>query len=88
MNNDVRTIVLAGVGGRGDSRQPRLTTALIDAGYDVKMSEIHGMAQRGGSVSTTVPLRQESRSLPLSEKAPPTFSSPLNRWSSPKHAHS
>ncbi|MGI6507091.1 MAG: indolepyruvate oxidoreductase subunit beta [Saccharofermentanales bacterium] len=55
MNNDVRTIVLAGVGGQGTILVSRvLTTALIDAGYDVKMSEIHGMAQRGGSVSTTV----------------------------------
>ncbi len=55
MNKDVRTIVLAGVGGQGTILVSRvLTTALIDAGYDVKMSEIHGMAQRGGSVSTTV----------------------------------
>lgn len=55
MNNDVRTIVLAGVGGQGTILVSRvLTTALIDAGYDVKISEIHGMAQRGGSVSTTV----------------------------------
>ncbi len=55
MSNDVRTIVLAGVGGQGTILVSRvLTTALIDAGYDVKMSEIHGMAQRGGSVSTTV----------------------------------
>ncbi len=55
MSSDVRTIVLAGVGGQGTILVSRvLTTALIDAGYDVKMSEIHGMAQRGGSVSTTV----------------------------------
>lgn len=53
--NDVKTIVLAGVGGQGTILVSKiLTTALIDAGYDVKMSEIHGMAQRGGSVSTTV----------------------------------
>ena len=55
MSSDVRTIVLAGVGGQGTILVSRvLTTALIDAGYDVKMSEILGMAQRGGSVSTTV----------------------------------
>lgn len=53
--NQVKTILLAGVGGQGTILVSRiLTQALIDAGYDVKMSEIHGMAQRGGSVSTTV----------------------------------
>ena len=53
--NEVKTILLAGVGGQGTILVSRiLTQALIDAGYDVKMSEIHGMAQRGGSVSTTV----------------------------------
>ncbi|HHX30176.1 MAG TPA: indolepyruvate oxidoreductase subunit beta, partial [Clostridiaceae bacterium] len=53
--NEVKTILLAGVGGQGTILVSRiLTGALIDAGYDVKMSEIHGMAQRGGSVSTTV----------------------------------
>ncbi|MEZ4628609.1 MAG: 2-oxoacid:acceptor oxidoreductase family protein [Eubacteriales bacterium] len=31
-----------------------LTHGLVAAGYDVKMSEVHGMAQRGGSVSTQV----------------------------------
>ena len=52
---EVKTILLAGVGGQGTILVSRiLTQALIDAGYDVKMSEIHGMAQRGGSVSTTV----------------------------------
>ncbi|HPX93264.1 MAG TPA: indolepyruvate oxidoreductase subunit beta [Bacillota bacterium] len=51
----VKTILLAGVGGQGTILVSRiLTQALMDAGYDVKMSEIHGMAQRGGSVSTTV----------------------------------
>ncbi|HZK29579.1 MAG TPA: indolepyruvate oxidoreductase subunit beta, partial [Clostridia bacterium] len=47
--------LLAGVGGQGTILVSRiLTHALIKAGFDVKMSEIHGMAQRGGSVSTTV----------------------------------
>lgn len=53
--NNVKTILLAGVGGQGTILVSRiLTHALMAAGYDVKMSEIHGMAQRGGSVSTTV----------------------------------
>jgi len=44
-----------GVGGQGILLVSRvLTKGLLQAGYDVKMSEVHGMAQRGGSVSTQV----------------------------------
>jgi indolepyruvate ferredoxin oxidoreductase beta subunit len=50
-----KTILLAGVGGQGTILVSKvLTQGLIDAGFDVKMSEVHGMAQRGGSVSTQV----------------------------------
>lgn len=53
--NDVKNILLCGVGGQGTILISRiLTEGLIRAGYDVKMSEVHGMAQRGGSVSTQV----------------------------------
>ena len=53
--NDVRSILLVGVGGQGTILVSKLLTqGLIRAGYDVKMSEVHGMAQRGGSVSTQV----------------------------------
>jgi indolepyruvate ferredoxin oxidoreductase beta subunit len=52
---DVTNIMLVGVGGQGTILvSTLLAKGLIDAGYDVKMSEIHGMAQRGGSVSTQV----------------------------------
>lgn len=48
-------ILLVGVGGQGILLVSRvLTKGLLQAGYDVKMSEVHGMAQRGGSVSTQV----------------------------------
>ncbi|MGI5971654.1 MAG: indolepyruvate oxidoreductase subunit beta [Oscillospiraceae bacterium] len=51
----VKSILLVGVGGQGTILVSRLLTqGLIHAGYDVKMSEVHGMAQRGGSVSTQV----------------------------------
>ena len=51
----VKNILLCGVGGQGTILTSRiLTEGLIRAGYDVKMSEVHGMAQRGGSVSTQV----------------------------------
>ena len=53
--SDVRSILLVGVGGQGPILVSKLLTqGLIRAGYDVKMSEVHGMAQRGGSVSTQV----------------------------------
>ena len=52
---DVKSILLAGVGGQGTILVSKvLTQGLVDAGFDVKMSEVHGMAQRGGSVSTQV----------------------------------
>ena len=48
-------IKLVGVGGQGTILAAKvLCSALIDAGYDVKMSEIHGMSQRGGSVSSEI----------------------------------
>ncbi|MDR1815810.1 MAG: 2-oxoacid:acceptor oxidoreductase family protein, partial [Clostridiales Family XIII bacterium] len=51
MKDNVKNIMLVGVGGQGAILTSRiLTQGLIRAGYDVKMSEVHGMAQRGGSV--------------------------------------
>lgn len=53
--SDVKNILLVGVGGQGTILASKiLTNGLIEAGYDVKMSEIHGMSQRGGNVSTQV----------------------------------
>lgn len=50
-----KNILLAGVGGQGTLLVSSiLTKGLIQAGYNVKMSEIHGMAQRGGSVISHV----------------------------------
>lgn len=47
--------VLVGVGGQGAILAAKiLVKGLMQAGYDVKMSEVHGMSQRGGSVSTQV----------------------------------
>lgn len=48
-------ILLVGVGGQGTILASKvLTHAALAQGYEVKMSEIHGMAQRGGSVVTQV----------------------------------
>jgi indolepyruvate ferredoxin oxidoreductase beta subunit len=50
-----KSIKLVGVGGQGTILATTLiSAALVDAGYDVKMSEIHGMSQRGGSVSSEI----------------------------------
>lgn len=50
-----KSILLVGVGGQGTILASKiLTLGLMEAGYDVKMSEIHGMSQRGGSVSSQV----------------------------------
>ena len=51
----MKSALLVGVGGQGAILTARiLVNGLMRAGYDVKMSEVHGMSQRGGSVSTQV----------------------------------
>jgi indolepyruvate ferredoxin oxidoreductase beta subunit len=52
---DTKNIMIVGVGGQGTLLTSRILGGLtIHAGYDVKLSEVHGMAQRGGSVVTFV----------------------------------
>lgn len=53
--SEVRNILFVGVGGQGTILASKLLSeGLMKHGYDVKMSEVHGMAQRGGSVTTQV----------------------------------
>jgi indolepyruvate ferredoxin oxidoreductase, beta subunit len=50
-----KNVLLVGVGGQGTILVGKiLSSGLVNAGFDVKMSEVHGMAQRGGSVSNQV----------------------------------
>ncbi len=50
-----KSAILVGVGGQGAILTAKVfVSGLMKAGYDVKMSEVHGMSQRGGSVSTQV----------------------------------
>lgn len=50
-----KNIMIVGVGGQGTLLTSRILGGLAtNAGYDVKLSEVHGMAQRGGSVVTFV----------------------------------
>jgi len=66
--SEVKNIILVGVGGQGTILASKiLSTGLVEAGYDVKMSEVHGMAQRGGSVTTQVRYGQKVNS-PIIDK--------------------
>ena len=61
-------IMLVGVGGQGTLLASRvLGTVALKMGYDVKVSEVHGMSQRGGSVVTYVKMGEKIYS-PLIEK--------------------
>jgi len=51
----VTNIVIAGLGGQGALKASDIVAAAaIESGWDVKKSEVHGMSQRGGSVSSDV----------------------------------
>lgn len=59
-----KSVILAGVGGQGTILTARiLIRGVMSRGYDVKMSEIHGMSQRGGSVSTIIRMGQKVDSM-------------------------
>ena len=49
------SVMIVGVGGQGSLLASKLLGRLLmDEGFDVKVSEVHGMSQRGGSVVTYV----------------------------------
>jgi len=55
MSGNTTNILIVGVGGQGTLLASRvLAQAAVDLGHDVKVSEVHGMAQRGGSVVSQV----------------------------------
>ncbi len=55
MNDAVTNILLSGVGGQGIIlASDVMAEVFLEAGFDVKKSEVHGMAQRGGSVTSHV----------------------------------
>ncbi len=60
MSKKEYNILVVGVGGQGTILASRiLAKAALDCAYDVKVSEIHGMSQRGGSVATQVRFGEE-----------------------------
>ena len=65
---ETRSIMIVGVGGQGSLLASRLLgNVLLAKGFDVKVSEVHGMSQRGGSVVTYVRYGDEVCS-PIIEK--------------------
>ena len=62
-------ILIVGVGGQGTLMASVLLGNLaLEKGYDVKLSEVHGMAQRGGSVVTHVKISEDTVNSPLIEQ--------------------
>ena len=65
---NTKSIMIVGVGGQGTLLSSRLLGSVLTAeGHDVKVSEVHGMSQRGGSVVTYVKYGEEVCS-PIIEK--------------------
>lgn len=86
-NNRVTNVVFAGLGGQGVIKASDIAAdAAFRAGFDVKKSELHGMSQRGGSVSSDVRFgeRVESPMVPPGEADFLVVIAPdqvdLNRW--------
>lgn len=64
MTGDTHTILLCGVGGQGTiTAADLLARAASAAGFEAKVSEIHGMSQRGGAVTTVVRYGQDVHSM-------------------------
>ncbi len=60
MSDHVTNIVIAGLGGQGVLTASAIVSAVaFEAGLDVKQSELHGMSQRGGSVSSDIRFGRE-----------------------------
>ena len=66
--SETKNIIIVGVGGQGTLLASKLMGKVFaDEGFDVKVSEVHGMSQRGGSVITYVRYGEKVWS-PLVEK--------------------
>ena len=79
MSKQVTDILIVGVGGQGTLLTSRiLADVAVQMGYDVKVSEIHGMAQRGGSVVTQV--RYGEKFIPHNKRVMPIYCWPSKSW--------
>ena len=71
---ETKNIMIVGVGGQGTLLTSRILGGItVAAGYDVKLSEVHGMAQRGGSVVTFVRYGEK-----VAENTPVLFGGSVN----------
>ncbi len=80
-------ILIVGVGGQGTLLASRvLGKYALDKGYDVKLSEVHGMAQRGGSVMTYVRIGEKIAS-PLIDEGCADFILAFEKLEALRYAH-
>lgn len=84
---DTKNIMIVGVGGQGTLLTSRILGGItLEAGYDVKLSEVHGMAQRGGSVVTFVRYGEEVRE-PIVEEGQADVLIAFERLEAYRYAH-
>ena len=86
----VTNIMIVGVGGQGPLLTSRILGGLAEtAGYDVKLSEVHGMAQRGGSVVTYVRYATEGEAVtePIVEEGCADVLIAFERLEAKRYAH-
>ncbi len=84
---ETKGIVIAGVGGQGTLLASRLLgRTLANEGYDIKVSEVHGMSQRGGSVITYVRYGEKVYS-PVVQSGEADFLISFERIEAARYAH-
>ena len=87
MEKKTKNIMIVGVGGQGTLLTSRILGGIMEsAGYDVKISEVHGMAQRGGSVVTFVRYG-ESVAEPIVEEGQADILIAFERLEALRYAH-
>ena len=80
---ETKNIMIVGVGGQGSLLASKLLgRLLLTRGYDIKVSEVHGMSQRGGSVVTYVRFGDKVYS-PIVTRARQISSYPSSCWKLP-----
>jgi indolepyruvate ferredoxin oxidoreductase beta subunit len=83
--SDTTSVVLVGVGGQGILLASEIVArAAMKAGFDVKTNEVHGMAQRGGSVIAQIRFGEDVNS-PLVEEGTATVLGSLERIEALRH---
>ena len=84
---ETKGIVICGVGGQGSLLASKLLgKVLVNEGYDIKVSEVHGMSQRGGSVITYVRYGEKVYS-PVVQSGEADFVISFERIEAARYAH-